>query len=454
MKTYTIAQLERFKKPDIENIMKERGDLLLNLVSQILEGKKLKVFTHKGKYEASDDILFTLSNVKLKDPAKNMTHLKENNAVLFSLEIDVQINEKLTNDLVYNEEVATSRMNKIIEKFIDKKARVLWTVGKVEKQDKIEINLLFPDKLILPDIVLYNEYKEVSKKTKKQEKENYKQEFEKKLIEELEELNSKRFNIMKNDPGYFPEDREELMAFIKKSNKIFDKEALRNVIKKYNDDEEIITACIYLFNHSLFQHVSERLQNDRNFVLKIVDHDVNILEYASEKFRDDDEIMYKGINISGYIIRAASERLRHDKDFCLTAIKSQADAYGVIPGIMQEDNDLLMEAMGQRGELLMYSSHVNRSKELLLRAFSNAFPPQSRNLLVLTSEELRNDKEVALAAIKCNPQNIMEISQQLQEEIGNNDPIEYLTTQLNNTSVLKGNAVNDQKVTKSKRKFK
>jgi hypothetical protein len=290
--------------------------------------------------------------------------------------------------------------------------------------------------------------KNIPKKTKKSLKEQYKKELEDKLIIDLEELKDKRFNLVKNDPFFVPDDKEEVMKFIKKANNIFDKEAVKNVIKKYPDDEDIVIASIFLFNHSIFPHVSLRLQNDRNFILKMVDHNVNILEYADKKFTDDDEIMYKAIDVSGYIIRVASERLRHDKPFCLAAIKSQADAYSVIPKKMQKDNELLFEAMKERGEFLMYSPEVKTNKELLIKAFSNSFPPQSRNLLSLTSDEFRNDKEVALAAIKCNPDNLWGISNTLREEIGDSDPIEYLTQSQLNSSIQQSQEH------KSKNKFK
>lgn len=95
---------------------------------------------------------------------------------------------------------------------------------------------------------------------------------------------------------------------------------------------------------------------------------------------------------------------------------------------------LLNEAMKQRGEFLMCSPLVKTDKQLLIKAFSNAFPPQSTGLLNMTSEEFRNDKDVALAAVKCYPQNFWSLSKDLQKLIGDNDAVEFLSKSVNNES--------------------
>lgn len=451
MKIYTISELERMSKTEIQELIIERGKLLFNLISEVLENKKLQVPKTNKIHEQEKNTLLKICHLSLKNQVE---HLDINKSVLLFLEVDVELSKKFSTDSGYKSEIITSHMNNILEKVIDKKATILWTVDKVKNKDKLEMRLLFPDNLILPDLVWFQQYKELSKKAKKADKENYKKQFEHKLQLEIEEIGNNRFNIIKNNPAYFPEDRQELVNFIKKANKEFDKEAVKNIIKKYSDDEEIVVACIGLFNNSLFKYASKRLQNDREFVLKMVDLNVNILEHAPERYLDDNELMDKAIEISGYIIRTASDRLRNDKQFCLKAIKSQASAYSVIPKNMQEDNDLLMEAMNQRGEFLMYSPLVKTDKQLLIKAFSNAFPLQSRHLVYLTSDEFKNDPEVALAAIKCSPDNIWEISQSLREQIGDTNPVQYLTQKVAEIHNLNNNVVtnSDTNSVKSRKK--
>lgn len=427
MKIYSISELETKNKDDIKQIIKEREKVFFDLLCQVLENEKIQAPKTNKLYEKEKKTLFKISSMQIKE---QMQHLDINKAVLLHVKLDVELSKKLSNDVDYNSEMVTSYVNDMLESLIDKKARVLWSVEKVKAKPQLEMRLLFPDNLILPDLVLFNEYKQVSKKAKKLDKDNYKKEFQDKLDLQVEELSHKRFNLIKNNPAYFPEDRKELLEFIKASHKQFDKQAVTNIIKKYPDDKEIVVACIFLFNESLFEYVSPKLQNDRDFILEMVDKNCSILEYAPKKYQDDDEIMNKAIDIMGYMVRVASDRLRNDKDFCLKAVKNQADAFSVLPESMKEDKDLLMAAMNQRGEFLMYSPLVRSDKDLLIQAFSNAFPPQSRNLLNVTSEEFRNDPEVALAAIKCTSDNLYDIGKQLKEEIGDNDPVEYLTQKI------------------------
>lgn len=432
MKIYTISELETLNKAEIAAIVKERSELLLLLLEKVLKGHEITPYMDKKTEKENEEEVFKINTIQVTNSTKG---LDVNDSILLGLEMSPMLyNNNNSKDIIFSEEQATQQLNDLLREVVDKRCRLLWTAEKPPKKNAIQVRLLFPNNLILPELVRYEEYKEKSKKLKKPLKEKYTSEIEAKIVSDVENLQNNRFNIFKNDPFFVPEDKKELMEFIKKSNKIFDKEAIKNIVKKYPDDEEIVMKAIFLFNDSVFSYVSDRLKNDRKFIFKMMEQNVNILEYGPEKYKNDDEIMYKAIGISGYIARIASDRLKNDKQFCLTAIKSQSDAYSVLPQNMRADNDLLAEAMKDRGEFLMYSPEVKTNKELLIKAFSNAFDRQSRNLLVLTSEELRNDKEVALAAIKCFSENIWEISKELREEIGENDPIEYLTQQLENDS--------------------
>ena len=434
MKIYTISELETLNKAEIAAIVKERSELLLLLLEKVLKGHEITPYMDKKTEKENEEEVFKINTIQVTNSTKG---LDVNDSILLGLEMSPMLynnNNNNSKDIIFSEEQATQQLNDLLREVVDKRCRLLWTAEKPPKKNAIQVRLLFPNNLILPELVRYEEYKEKSKKLKNPLKEKYTSEIEAKIVSDVENLQNNRFNIFKNDPFFVPEDKKELMEFIKKSNKIFDKEAIKNIVKKYPDDEEIVMKAIFLFNDSVFSYVSDRLKNDRKFIFKMMEQNVNILEYGPEKYKDDDEIMYKAIGISGYIARIASDRLKNDKQFCLTAIKSQSDAYSVLPQNMRADNDLLAEAMKDRGEFLMYSPEVKTNKELLIKAFSNAFDRQSRNLLVLTSEELRNDKEVALAAIKCFSENIWEISKELREEIGENDPIEYLTQQLENDS--------------------
>lgn len=450
MNIYTISYLENLKKLEIKDIIKERGEILSKLISQALKNKKIRIYKGIEKNKINRDTFLTISHVEINNIKDNIIYLDENKVLIVNLNINVELNKELTPDLIYDKELGTSILNNIIEKVIDKEARIIWHISEV-KNNNICINLLFPEKLILPDIVLLNEYKKLLKKAKKQDKENYRKEFEEKLKTEITELSKKRFNLIKNNHAYIPEDRLELIDFIKISHKNADEEAIKNIIEKYNDDEEIIMASINLYNHHLFSFISDRLKKDKAFILKLIEINENILEYVDEKLKDDDEIIIKAIGINGFMIKFSSERIKNDKNFCFTAIKKQAEAYEFISPAMREDNDLLMAAINQRGELLIHNSQIKTNKELLIKAFSNVFPNKSKYLLNCTSRKLKNDKDVALAAIKCHYENIEEISPKLKKEIGNYNAIEYLENDLFNTKL--NNELPTKINTKNKRKI-
>lgn len=223
------------------------------------------------------------------------------------------------------------------------------------------------------------------------------------------------------------------MEYIKRNTTIAtsDKEALKGVIELHSDNEDIVVAALNMFNDDLFQYASDRLKNDRDFILKVIDNDypmslVNIVEHIAPHLQDDDEIMTKAINVSGYIIRAASDRIKNDKQYCMLAVTNQDSAYGQISEQMRMDKDILLKVMETRGDYFALHPEVKTNKDLLINAFLTSPDRTSFNLLISTSEEFKNDKEVALAAIQCYANNVFYIGEELKNEIGDSEPIEYL----------------------------
>jgi predicted nucleotidyltransferase len=152
MKTYTIAELEILNKVQIEEIVNQRGDLLLNLISKVFKDETFSAFKSKKTQKSDEDILVNISEVKSKN---KIEHLKENNAVLLLLEIDLEVPKEMNKDLVYNEDQAYMNLSELIKEKIDDKARILWNIEK--KKNTIQLRLLFPDNLIVPELVAYEE---------------------------------------------------------------------------------------------------------------------------------------------------------------------------------------------------------------------------------------------------------------------------------------------------------
>jgi hypothetical protein len=451
MKLYTITQLEEFTEEQITQTIDERGKLLASLINNTIVGKEICGFP----------------NLELKQKDKislKIDKAEYGNGKIFydDMRIFMPLNIYLADydnkkGRIFEDTLFETNFDELLTEIVDKKSRFRWGSKKLQGQNYINVDLLFPSPLIIPDILALQQYKAYCKKSKKvsaKYKEQIKQELEDKLSSEIEELKDRRFNLIRETHLYIPENKDELMSFIKKSQEKFDKEALKGVMLKHSDNEEIVLVVLDLFNDDLFEFASDRLKKDKKFINKCIDehNHINIVEFIDEKFRDDKKFMTKCVNIAGYIIRAASDRLKNDKNLCLEAVADDANAYLVISEEMMKDKDVLFKAMEERGDYFAFHPEIKTNKELLIQAFSTAFDRQSRNLLERTSEELKNDEEVALAAVKCYAENFYYLGEELKAKIGNNNPLASLEKMVAYNK-LNFNLPNEEKAKKPKAKI-
>ncbi|PIS00701.1 MAG: hypothetical protein COT84_06255, partial [Chlamydiae bacterium CG10_big_fil_rev_8_21_14_0_10_35_9] len=147
------------------------------------------------------------------------------------------------------------------------------------------------------------------------------------------------------------------------------------VNRKYDDKDFMLDAIQQ--NARSFRFASERLKNDKDFILTAMGHDLFtgslIFKHASEKLKDDKDFMLAASQRSYLILIDASERLRNDKNFMLAAIKK-----GGLP-------------------LQHASERLKDDKDIVLAAIRRYAPD-----LRWASERLQDDKDVVLTVIRQN----------------------------------------------------
>lgn len=441
MKLYTISELEQLTSEEINDILHSRCKILTTMVKDAFLGEEINSVGSKSEEINGKKEKFVCQIQDIQYHAKEKAWAGEY-FIISPINIYLAVyDSKSKTGSIYQDYSTGGVFTSLMEKHIDKGARIHWGIKKNQGQNFINLDLLFPSNLIIPDIVALTHYKntiEESKKKKTKSKqtnpiinENFKQELENNLTTQIDKIKNNRFNLLKEDNSYVPDDKEQLMEFIKKASKPFDsfnKETLNAVVKKYPDNEEIVLAAIGMFNDEVFEYASERLKDSREFVDYCIDNRKgNILPFASERLRDDEELMLKAIkSVGGQIIRAASDGLKNNKKFALIAIESQAMAYQNISEELKSDEEVILALIKQEPDFFKPVPVIKHNKALLLKAFEKAYPDSSSLLLKYTSEELRNDADVALAAMKCNEENIKHIGKKLKDEIGDFEPFAYL----------------------------
>ncbi len=139
----------------------------------------------------------------------------------------------------------------------------------------------------------------------------------------------------------------------------------------------------------IYREIPEELTSNRDFILKALDRNPEIMMEVDEKFCDDKEIVLASLNYnSGHNLRFASDRLCDDEEVAIVALEnSTGTVYNNIYEFDSWDND----AVGYVSERLL------ADKKIAKIAVEN-----SDNAYEYLSEELRADKEIAKMALRNN----------------------------------------------------
>ena len=146
-----------------------------------------------------------------------------------------------------------------------------------------------------------------------------------------------------------------------------------------------------------FSLASQDLQNDRSFVLEAVRlaRKATILEVVAERFQNDREVVLAAVQSKGRELEYASERLQNDREVVLDAIDEDPMAFSFASSALQNDREIVMRVISDDRLHPYYGSEYE--------------------VLAHVSEELRNDREVVLAAVRRNGFELDNASEELKD---------------------------------------
>lgn len=236
--------------------------------------------------------------------------------------------------------------------------------------------------------------------------------------------------------GNLRKDREVVLAAVTNSG-----HNLEYASEELRDDNEIVHLAIKNSGYEVFKYASDRLKNDKPFILKILTYFSYSLYFVSETLCDDREVVLTAVKHNGDVFDAASERLRNDREIALTAIGKAEDGSGrpfrdvgdelrhdrqfildamnVEPWVFtyldeefRNDRELAMLAVQRRGGALSYlSKKLQNDREIVLNAVN-----ELGCALEYASAELKNDREVVLTAVSNNGSALRYASPELQND--------------------------------------
>lgn len=149
----------------------------------------------------------------------------------------------------------------------------------------------------------------------------------------------------------------------------------------------------------LLEYASDELQADREVVLAAIHQSGITLEFAYEAFRLDDEIVYEASLNNPQAFRFVSRKQVKDRDLVLRIAKGNGDGWDLfVEQGYQNDREVVLAAVRCDGKNLQYASmELQNDKQIVIVAVLSS--PDTLMMWVSTSEELKNDPDV-LAAIE------------------------------------------------------
>jgi hypothetical protein len=179
---------------------------------------------------------------------------------------------------------------------------------------------------------------------------------------------------------------------------------------KLKEDKDVLLASIRA--NSMFKHVPQKFLNDREFILKCVKINGNILRYIGKEFCDDEEIVTKAVKSNGFSLEYASERLRNSKKIVLAAISKFGHGFEYISDELKSDKKIITECLKKSDDSFQYLNEKDRDNDYFasLACYRNGYAIQ------FASERIRDNKKIALYAVNSNPFSYSYLSKRLKKD--------------------------------------
>ncbi|CAB9527223.1 expressed unknown protein [Seminavis robusta] len=203
---------------------------------------------------------------------------------------------------------------------------------------------------------------------------------------------------------------------------MIDSNVLKSVSRELRDDRDIlVTAAEFSLAYGVFEYASDRLQKDKAVLTAAAKREDNIfLDYIPAEYLDDEEfvlgLLRNATRSNG--MHYISERLRSDREFMLKAVKANCQVLTCASKELKDDEEIVTEALkrderrGYSGGLLYcVSKRLQDSIPVVLEALKT-----NSRALESASERLKSHKPTVLFAVTHGWDNLWKASASLKDD--------------------------------------
>ena len=150
-------------------------------------------------------------------------------------------------------------------------------------------------------------------------------------------------------------DKEFVLYVLRNTESSLNRIILINRPTQLVSDEEVILAAVKN-DAADIDLASPKLIEDRNFIIKCVRINPNVLKYLPG-YINDKEIIKEAVKKNGYALQYAVDDLVNDKEFVLEMIKIDYNAYLFRGEDLESDRDITLEAIKSSNGIMLSEIH-------------------------------------------------------------------------------------------------
>ena len=120
-------------------------------------------------------------------------------------------------------------------------------------------------------------------------------------------------------------------------------------------DREFIADIVDWQAHLALHYADKSLQEDKEFVLELVELDYDVFMSAPDTLKKDKEYVLEVLEVDGETLLFVDDDLKKDQDVVIKAVQNNGYALDFADDSMKKDKTVVFEAIKQKGEAFCYA---------------------------------------------------------------------------------------------------
>ena len=176
---------------------------------------------------------------------------------------------------------------------------------------------------------------------------------------------------------------------------------IRDVNSNYRDDEEIM-AMVISQDPPLIGSASDRLKNDKKFILNNAKPLYLVMEGVSDQLKDDEEFVITVLKDSGVVLKYVSNRLKDDEEVVLIATTKDPSSISYASERLRSDKKFIENLIIKNNDYSLFqyaSKNLKDDKEFVIYMMkkhnnSRYQMDEKGSIFPFILDRLKNDPEV------------------------------------------------------------